>query len=160
VGGTGKSHKSIERVGQLRGTRHEDGSSDWACTGSIRCRAAVKSRVSPGAKAHMISESLRGPKGRSSTAVHAFRGRASQGQDSSSRAGFSYGQDSPHRQDSFTSPILAMSNFSRWSSRRTYGEYARSSAMARRFDRDNEDVLSEQDLKQLRENLSRLSPQG
>jgi hypothetical protein len=32
--------------------------------------------------------------------------------------------------------------------------------MARRFDRDNEDVLSEQDLKQLRENLSRLSPQG
>ena len=32
--------------------------------------------------------------------------------------------------------------------------------MARRFDRDKEDVLSEQDLKQLRENLSRLSPQG
>jgi hypothetical protein len=27
-------------------------------------------------------------------------------------------------------------------------------------DRDKEDVLSEQDLKQLRENLSRLSPQG
>jgi hypothetical protein len=35
-----------------------------------------------------------------------------------------------------------------------------SSGMARRFDRDKEDVLSEQDLKQLRENLSRLSPQG
>ena len=32
--------------------------------------------------------------------------------------------------------------------------------MARRFDRDKDDVLSEQDLKQLRENLSRLSPQG
>jgi hypothetical protein len=35
-----------------------------------------------------------------------------------------------------------------------------SSGMARRFDRDKDDVLSEQDLKQLRENLSRLSPQG
>ena len=35
-----------------------------------------------------------------------------------------------------------------------------SSGMARRFDRDKEDVLSEEDLKQLRENLSRLSPQG
>src|SRR5258707_9926048 len=35
-----------------------------------------------------------------------------------------------------------------------------SSGMARRFDRDKEDVLSEQDLKQLRENLSWLSPQG
>jgi len=32
--------------------------------------------------------------------------------------------------------------------------------MARRFDRDKEDVLSEQDLKQLHENLSRLSPQA
>ena len=32
--------------------------------------------------------------------------------------------------------------------------------MARRFDRDKEDVLSEQDLKQLRESLSRLSPEG
>ena len=35
-----------------------------------------------------------------------------------------------------------------------------SSSMARRFDRDKDDVLSEQDLRQLRENLSRLSPQG
>jgi hypothetical protein len=35
-----------------------------------------------------------------------------------------------------------------------------SSGMARRFDRDKDHVLSEQDLKQLRENLSRLSPQG
>ena len=35
-----------------------------------------------------------------------------------------------------------------------------SCGMARRFDRDKEDVLSEQDLKQLRENLSRLGPQG
>ncbi len=34
-----------------------------------------------------------------------------------------------------------------------------SSAMARRFDRDKDDVLSEQDLKQLRENLSRFRPQ-
>ena len=32
--------------------------------------------------------------------------------------------------------------------------------MARRFDRDKDDVLSEQDLRQLRENLSRLSLQG
>jgi len=35
-----------------------------------------------------------------------------------------------------------------------------SSGMARRYDRDKEDVLSEQDLKRLRENLSRLSPEG
>ena len=35
-----------------------------------------------------------------------------------------------------------------------------SSGMARRFDRDKEDVLSEEDLTRLRENLARLSPEG
>ncbi|PYX34463.1 MAG: hypothetical protein DMG80_02115 [Acidobacteria bacterium] len=33
VGGTGK-HKSMKGSGSCSGTRHEDGTSDWACTGT------------------------------------------------------------------------------------------------------------------------------
>ena len=33
VGGTGK-HKGMKGSGSCSGTRHEDGSSDWACTGT------------------------------------------------------------------------------------------------------------------------------
>ena len=33
VGGTGK-HKGIKGSGSCEGTRHEDGSSDWTCTGT------------------------------------------------------------------------------------------------------------------------------
>ena len=39
VGGTGK-HKGIKGSGSCKGTRHEDGSSDWECTGTTTAGAA------------------------------------------------------------------------------------------------------------------------